>query len=79
MNSSIISSNGEIKFAVPTKQSVNIGLYTVDGRLVKTLYNGIASQGEHSVNFSAGNLPRGIYIINYQDTRGTFSHKILVK
>ena len=79
MNSSIISSNGEIKFAVPTKQSVNIGLYTVDGRRVKTLYNGIASQGEHSINFSAGNLPRGIYIVNYQDTRGTFSHKILVK
>ncbi len=44
------------------------------GRNVKTLINRVMSSGNHEVNFSAGNLPSGVYfyslkVNDYSETK----------
>ena len=64
-----------IKYGLPEKADISLGLYDISGRLVKTLYSGTQEKGEHKVNVGAYyDTPTGIYFIrletnNYKATR----------
>ena len=69
--------NALIKYGVPEKAVISLGLYDISGRLVKTLYSGIQEKGYHTINVGTRHgmsLPAGIYFIrfeagNYKATR----------
>ncbi len=67
--------NTVIKYGVPEKADISLGLYDISGRIVKTLYSGTQEKGEHKVNVGAyHNTPTGIYFIrldtgDYKATR----------
>ncbi|MCK4351773.1 T9SS type A sorting domain-containing protein [candidate division WOR-3 bacterium] len=69
------TSETQIKFALPKKSRVNLNIYDVSGRLVKTLVNGTMEAGSHSVNWDAKEFPSGIYFVklragdNYTSTK----------
>ncbi len=50
-----------IKFEVPKSQKIELKIYDVLGRTVRTLYNNIAPAGTISINFNASNLASGVY------------------
>ncbi|MCF8262848.1 MAG: choice-of-anchor D domain-containing protein [Melioribacteraceae bacterium] len=59
-----------IKFALPNNSSVRLSVYNLLGEEVKVLVNQELSGGYHSVEFSANDLPSGLYF--YKLTAGNF-------
>ena len=59
-----------IRFEIPSEQQINLTLFDMLGREVKTLYKGKAPAGIMAVDFNANGLPSGVYI--YRLTAGNF-------
>jgi hypothetical protein len=56
----------EISYSVPSRTLLNLRIYDVDGRMVRTLVDGVAEPGVHTVRWdgrdaSGVSLPSGIY------------------
>ena len=49
-------------YVTPKETEVRITLVDLTGKLIRTLISGRVSQGEHTVNFDASNLPSGTYM-----------------
>jgi hypothetical protein len=60
-----------INYQLPTNSHVTLKVFDVLGREVATLVNAQQTPGNHSVAFSARNLPSGVYF--YRITAGNFS------
>ncbi len=52
-----------IRYDVPTQSRVSVGVYDVDGRLVRSLSEGDVAPGRHEAKLPAGELPAGIYFL----------------
>jgi hypothetical protein len=50
-----------ITFALPTSSDVNLTVFDMAGRIVKTLVNGYVNAGSYDVTFDASNLASGVY------------------
>ncbi|WP_423127703.1 CotH kinase family protein [Gaoshiqia sp. Z1-71] len=48
-----------------TNQLVNISVYTLQGQLVTTIFNGNLSEGYHTFEWNAPSLRSGVYLIRY--------------
>jgi hypothetical protein len=58
--------NALIKYGLPERADISLGLYDISGRLVKSLCSGIQEKGYHEVNAGAYHdtpLPTGTYFI----------------
>ncbi|HRE41705.1 MAG TPA: choice-of-anchor B family protein [Ignavibacteria bacterium] len=63
-----------IEFSIPNglnNESVNMSVYDLSGKLIKTLVNQNMSQGRYSVKFNGNDISSGIYF--YKLTYGNFS------
>ena len=58
-----------IGFTIVNPQEVKLDLYTLDGRYVKSIFNGFVRTGRHTVRLDASELPSGVYL--YKLTTGT--------
>jgi hypothetical protein len=56
------SESTTISFTLDTDSDVRLDVYSTNGAMVTSLYNGAASAGTTNVNFQANDLPSGIYI-----------------
>ncbi len=61
----------KIGFTLPIESNVKISIYNLIGQKVTEVVNSKFSAGNHSVNFSAGNLSSGIYL--YKIEAGNFT------
>lgn len=61
----------QIRFELPMESQVEIGVYTVTGRLITTLVNEVRPAGMHNVSFDASDLASGVYI--YRIRAGDFT------
>ena len=60
----------EISYSIPKSSFVTLKVYDTLGKETATLVNERKEQGRYTVEFSAGNLPSGMYI--YQITAGKY-------
>lgn len=67
-----------IFYSLPKTARINIKIYDLLGREVKTLYSGQQRAGKHKVVFNAENLASGIYIYRLQTKEFTISRKLLL-
>ncbi len=72
-----------IVFALPTQQNVELAVYDLSGRLVKTLVNGAVDAGIHSIEWNgldeAGALtPSGVYFYKLRAGEFEQSRKLVV-
>ena len=58
-----------IAFTVVNPQEVKLDLYSLDGRYVKSIFNGFVRTGRHTVRMDASELPSGVYL--YKLTTGS--------
>jgi len=58
-----LGASGSIIYSLVRPTTVRLALYDVAGRLVRTLVDGPAAAGEHTVGFDAGTVPSGIYFV----------------
>ncbi len=65
------SASTNISFRTKHSSNLTLEVYDVLGRLVKTLYNGIADQTEQLVSFDGSSLPSGSYLLSLSDGRNT--------
>lgn len=56
----------KISFVIPKSSFVNLSVYDVNGRFVKSLVNENKSSGSYDINFDASNLAGGIYFYKLQ-------------
>ncbi|MCX6162119.1 MAG: T9SS type A sorting domain-containing protein [Ignavibacteriae bacterium] len=60
------NSETKISFAIQKKSDVKISIYSIEGRLVEILTNGIYNAGNYSLSFRGGDLSSGVYICSLQ-------------
>ncbi|MBL8028149.1 MAG: T9SS type A sorting domain-containing protein, partial [Fibrobacteres bacterium] len=68
-----------IRFSVPEDQKISINIYSIDGKLVKTLFDGPISKGKHNITFNTNNLSSGRYIYRMSGTRSTITRIMTIR
>jgi len=66
-----------ISYGLPQNTAVELGLYDLDGRLVRILASGIQSPGRHEYTLERDGLPSGVYFCTLQSA-GQFATARLV-
>jgi len=52
-----------ITYQVPHFASISIDVYNLNGQLIESLYKGYKKPGEYAINWNAGNVTSGVYLI----------------
>ncbi len=55
-----------IRFDLPARSRVMLQVYESSGRLIRTLVDGVLQPGRHRIQFSAPELPSGVYFYRLQ-------------
>jgi len=58
-----VRNNFTIEFSLANKSQIAIELYDITGRLIKELFKNDITAGKQRLDFSASDLPTGIYFI----------------
>ena len=67
-----------ITYGLPEHVNVQILVYDLSGKQIKTLINQFQSPGYHSVNWDADNLPSGVYLIRMDSGEFTQTQKVVL-
>lgn len=65
-----------IRFTLNRTGWVNLQVFDLNGRLVRTLINAQTEAGSHSIRFDAQNLPSGTYVYRIKTAQGIQSRKM---
>jgi len=66
-----------VHYVLPNRSTVQVHLYDVNGRLIKTLLEPtVQAKGDHSIVISGNELIPGIYTYSIETDKATFSGKI---
>ena len=52
-----------VTYQIPEFSTISIDIYNMNGQLVQNLYRGYKSPGEYSIEWTAGNITSGAYLI----------------
>jgi phosphatidylserine/phosphatidylglycerophosphate/cardiolipin synthase-like enzyme len=67
-----------IRFEIPNSQNIELKIFDILGREVKTLFKGMAPAGIMAVDFNADGLSSGIYIYRIKAAGFTESRKLML-
>ena len=56
----------KLGYSIPTEMRIRISVYTVSGRLVQELVQGIEGAGSHIVSWNASAEPSGVYFYRFE-------------
>jgi len=68
-----------IKYTIPVKSNVNISLFDMQGRVIKSMVNGIIEAGSYTYTLNLGNLTDGIYFYKMQTDDFSATKRLIVK
>jgi hypothetical protein len=68
----------KITFSVPEDSKVNLIVYDILGKEIKTLVNDNLTAGKYEVEFDAGNLSSGIYFYRLSAGKNSETRKLQV-
>lgn len=68
----------QVSLTVPKRQKVTLSAYTSDGRLVKTMVNGVTDQGIHHYQFAPGQKP-GTYVLSLHTEAEKIVQKVILQ
>ena len=67
-----------IKYGIPNRDNIDISLYDLNGRKIKTFINTIHQEGHYELTITSDNLNSGLYLIKIISSDGAQSRKITV-
>ncbi|MFA6792438.1 MAG: T9SS type A sorting domain-containing protein, partial [Candidatus Neomarinimicrobiota bacterium] len=67
-----------LRYSLPEEARVQLSVFDINGRLIRTLVNGHQAAGFYQVEFHAGNLPSGIYFACLQAGTALENRKMLL-
>lgn len=66
-----------IEFNIPKSGHVSVNVYSINGQLISTLYDGIQTAGRHQLRWNAQSAASGVYLLKMDFTsEGTSEHQI---
>ena len=65
-NISLKFSGAMFTYTLPSREFVELGIYSISGKKIAVLDNGYKTAGEHSVKLNAGTLPGGLYVYRFK-------------
>ncbi len=68
----------KISFTIPKEGNVTLKVYDILGREISTLINSELKPGNYNINFSAENLPSGVYLYNLRVNDYNMTKKMLL-
>ena len=68
-----------INYTVPISKTVSLKLYSVTGRVVKTLLNGYVTAGRYTIKLATNRLAKGVYFLRYSDNTNQKELKLIVQ
>ena len=73
------STETTVEFSSSVTEKVNIEVYSLDGKLITELYNGLMEADQmHQVQFSAKDKPAGVYIVQFSTESGNVKREKLI-
>ena len=73
------SSTSTIDYTLVNSSNVNIEVYDITGKSVKSISEGFKSAGSHQVTLNATNMNDGIYYYSFKTDAGQVTKKMVVK
>ena len=67
-----------ISFELPRESIINVGLFNVNGQLVKHLTSGEFTKGQHELRIQLQDLAAGMYYVQLQSSYAKTIQKIMV-
>ena len=69
-----------ISFSLLKTENINVVVYDSKGRLVKDLFNGVVSKGEHQLNWDENSdaVESGVYFLNVRGANFSRTSKLVV-
>lgn len=67
-----------VKYGLPEKTTVNLSLYDISGRVVKTLCSGTQEKGYYKVDIKDNKLSKGIYFIKFKAGKFKATKKLII-
>ena len=68
----------KLEYELPANTKVNITVYDISGKFVKSLFNSFQTAGIHYLIWNAEKYPSGIYLIKFSTTNYSESQKIIL-
>jgi len=68
----------EIQYGLPEKTNVSLQLYDIQGRLVKTIFNGSKDAGYYKLQINSKDLSSGIYFLRFEAEGFNTTRKLLI-
>ena len=69
--------SASIRYALPRQSEVRLSVFSVDGRLVRSLLDGVQRPGTHLVEWDSSAEPAGVYFVRLQTDAGVASRKLI--
>ncbi len=67
-----------IPFSIKDVNNIHIGIYSLNGKLIKILLQESITTGYHSISWNAGMYPSGIYLIKLISEKNSITKKIIL-
>lgn len=74
------NSTGTIRFYAPKASSIELAVYSIDGKKIRTLLNQQVPEGDHSIHWDGTNelgriVPTGVYLLHLKSEFGSLTQK----
>jgi len=63
---------------LPFKDEINLKVYDISGKEIKTLFSGIAVSGNYEFNFDGTGLPSGVYFYKLTSSKNSVTKKMIL-
>lgn len=72
------NSTTSIQFSLPANQNINLSIFNIRGHIINTIYQGYMAAGQHTIEYSAGPLPAGMYFYKIETENSTEVKKMIL-
>lgn len=73
------SNNTTIQFKIEEAGRIVIKIYSVDGREISKVFDGITKTGVYNIRFAAKRLPPGVYLCKMQKDKQVLQKKLIIQ
>ncbi len=74
-----ISGTATLTYVLPQTEQVTLGLFSLRGQLVQSLFSGLQDGGMHLVEWQANDWPPGMYFLRMETVEGSVAQKVILQ
>lgn len=76
-----VENTANLRYELTRESDVEIVVYTADGKLIETIFNGYNASGEHLIKYDSSRLSNGLYVLKISSNQSheTFRFSKVVK